>query len=106
MRVLVWIVEDSWKATVKAAAALLPDDAEITLLHVAASDAESVARGARHGLLGRSHPRPGEPLHALSEQSASELVAEAQTLLGRNAARQARRGRIEREVVDLSLIHI
>ncbi len=48
MRVLGWIVEETWQA---AAAAFLPADADITLLHVRASDAEAVARCA---LLGRS----------------------------------------------------
>jgi nucleotide-binding universal stress UspA family protein len=100
MRVLVWIVEDTWKATVEAAAALLPDDAEITILHVAASEAATVARGARHGLLGRAHPAPDEALDAISEQNAAELVAEAQALFGRKALGKTRRGRVEREVVD------
>ncbi len=99
MRVLVWIVEDTWKATIASAAAFLPADADITLLHVTASEAEAVARGARHGLFGRSHPSPAEPLHAISEQSVNYLLAEAQTLLGRPAVREARRGRVEREVV-------
>jgi nucleotide-binding universal stress UspA family protein len=95
MRVLVWIVEDTWRATVAAAAAFLPADADITLLYVTASEAEAVARGARNGLLGRPHRAPAEPLQVISEQSARDLLAEAQQLLGC----QARRGRVEREVV-------
>jgi nucleotide-binding universal stress UspA family protein len=95
MRVLVWIVEDTWRATVAAAAAFLPADADITLLYVTASEAEAVARGARYGLLGRPHRAPAEPLQVISEQSARDLLAEAQQLLGC----QARRGRVEREVV-------
>ena len=59
MRALVWIVEDTWEATVDEAADLLPADAEVTLLHVAGSDAEAVAGGARNGLLGRRRPDPG-----------------------------------------------
>ena len=47
MRALVWIVEDTWEATVAEAAAYLPADAEVTLLHVAAGDVESLAEGAR-----------------------------------------------------------
>ena len=54
MRALVWIVEDTWEATVAEAAAFLPADAEVTLLHVAPGDVEQVAEGTRHGLLGRS----------------------------------------------------
>jgi nucleotide-binding universal stress UspA family protein len=99
MRALVWIVEDTWRATVAAAAAFLPADAEITLLHVAASEAEAVARGARHGLLGRHHPAPAASLQTLSEQGAQALLAEAQSLLGRQATLVARRGRVERKVV-------
>jgi nucleotide-binding universal stress UspA family protein len=99
MRVLIWIVEDTWKATVAAAAAFLPATADITLLYVIASEAEDVARGAWHGLLGRPHPPPAAPLKAISEQSARDLLDEAQALLGRQALRQARRGRVEHEVV-------
>ncbi len=99
MRVLVWIVEDTWKATVAAAAAFLPTAADITLLYVTAGGPEIVARDAWHGLLGRSHPPTEESLYEISEQSARDLLAEAQTLLGRQAVRQARRGRVEREVV-------
>lgn len=101
MRVLVWIIEDTWQATVDDAKALLPSDAEITLLHVASSEPETVARAARHGLLGR-RPAPLSPpqeLRTISEQAAAELLAEAQERLGRSATLQARRGRVEREVV-------
>ena len=102
MRALVWIVEDTWQATVAEAAAYLPVDADITLLHVAGTQAEGAARAARHALLGRPHPAPdgdAQPLRAISEQAAEELLAEAQTRLGRPARRETRRGRLEREVV-------
>jgi nucleotide-binding universal stress UspA family protein len=99
MRVLVWIVEETWRATVAAAAAFLPADADVTILHVRQSDAETVARGARYALLGRSRRPAAEPLDAISEQSARELLAEAQAVLGRDAALDARSGRIEHEVV-------
>jgi nucleotide-binding universal stress UspA family protein len=98
MRVLVWIVEETWQATAAAAAAFLPADADITLLYVR-SDAESVARGARDALLGRSRQTNGEALDAVSEQGARDLLADAQAVLGRQAALDARSGRIEREVV-------
>ena len=66
MRALVWIVEDTWEATVAEAAGFLPADAEITLLHVAPEDVETLAAGARHGLLGRPrhHPPPGPAARA------------------------------------------
>jgi len=102
MRALVWIVEDTWQATVAEAAAYLPVDADITLLHVSGTQAEGVARAARHALLGRPHPDPdgdAQPLRAISEQAAEELLAEAQARLGRPARRETRRGRLEREVV-------
>jgi nucleotide-binding universal stress UspA family protein len=101
MRALVWIVEDTWEATVAEAAALLPADAEITLLHVTHGEAEGVAHGARHGSLGRvPNPRSAhEPLRSISERAARELLAEAEVQLGRPAARRLCRGRVEREVV-------
>jgi nucleotide-binding universal stress UspA family protein len=102
MRVLVWIVEDTWEATVAEAAALAPADAAITLLHVAATEVEAVAGGARRGLLGRRPPPPpphARPLRAISEEAAQALLAEARERLGRNARLVACRGRVEREVV-------
>jgi nucleotide-binding universal stress UspA family protein len=54
-------------------------------------------------LLGRPPPPPRgaarEPLRAISEQAAHELLADARRLLGRPARLEARRGRVEREVV-------
>jgi nucleotide-binding universal stress UspA family protein len=103
MRALVWIVDDTWEATVDEAAAFLPADAEVTLLHVAPTDVESVAHGARHGLLGRPrhHPHgpPPEPLRQISDEAAETLLAAARERLGRDAITERRRGRVEREVV-------
>ncbi len=104
MNALVWIVEDTWEATVAEAAAFLPIDADVTLLHVASTEAETVARAARHGLLGR-HPPPHatpDPLRAISEQAAQALLADAQTRLGRPTKLEARRGRVEHEVVAVA----
>jgi nucleotide-binding universal stress UspA family protein len=103
MRALVWIVEDTWEATVDEAAAFLPADAETTLLHVAPADVETLAAGARQGLLGRRrHPGPPGPpaaLRAISEEAAAALLAEARTRFGRDASTRSLRGRVEREVV-------
>jgi nucleotide-binding universal stress UspA family protein len=99
MRALVWIVEETWQATVAAAAAFLPADADVTLLYVRASDAETVARGARYALLGRSRRPSGETLDAISKRSARELLADARAALGRKAMLDARSGRTEHEVV-------
>ena len=73
--------------------------------HVA-SRREHRARNGRP----RGSPRPAgptatpppapEPLREISEQAANELLAEAHTRLARPATLQARRGRIEREVVS------
>jgi nucleotide-binding universal stress UspA family protein len=102
MRALVWIIEDTWQATIVEAAGLLPSDADITLLHVASTEPETVARAARRGLLGRHSPPSAAPvpLREISQQAANELLAEAQSRLGRPARLEARRGRVEREVVS------
>ena len=104
MRALVWIVEDTWEATVAEAAAFLPADAEVTLLHVAPEDVEELAEGSRHGLLGRRRPPPPPPgghapLRAISDEAAAQLLGEAQAQFGRDARAERRRGRVEREVV-------
>ena len=102
MRALIWIVEDTWEATVAEAAAFLPADAEVTLLHVAPGDVETLAEGSRQGLLGRRRPPPpgaAEPLRAISDEAAQALLDEARERFGREAGVERRRGRVEREVV-------
>jgi nucleotide-binding universal stress UspA family protein len=103
MRALVWIVEDTWEATVVEAAAFLPADAEVTLLHVAPEDVEDLAEGSRHGLLGRRRhpppPGPDAPLRAISDEAAEQLLAEARERFGGDPRAERRRGRVEREVV-------
>jgi nucleotide-binding universal stress UspA family protein len=102
MRALVWIIEDTWQATIDDAKALLPSDAEITLLHVASTEPETVARAARSGLLGRHPPPPRQKLETISELAAQELLTEAHERLGRSATLESRRGRVEREVVAVA----
>src|SRR5438128_8724228 len=99
MRVLVWVVEGTWKAAVAAAREFAPGDADITLLHVVPAEAQAVARDARHALLGRRPIQSAEELQSIAAQVASGLLTDAQTLLGRNATLDARRGAIEPEVV-------
>jgi nucleotide-binding universal stress UspA family protein len=99
MRALVWIVEETWQATAAAAAAFLPAGADVTLLHVTAGDTQTLARGARAALLGRSRRPAAGPLDAISEQGARDLLADAQAALGRQAVLEARSGRIEHQVV-------
>lgn len=101
MRALIWIIEDTWEATVTEAAQLLPADADITLLYVISTEPEAVAQGARRSLLGRHAHPPGTPdaLREVSERAADELLAEARARLGRAATLESCRGRVEREVV-------
>ena len=100
MRALVWIVEDTWEATVAEAAAFVPPAADITLLHVAPADVEELAGGGRRGLLGRHPPPPPEHLiRAISDEAAHALLEDARERIGRPAETAARRGRVEREVV-------
>jgi nucleotide-binding universal stress UspA family protein len=99
MHALVWIVEDTWEVTVAEAAAFVPADAHVTLLHVAPADVEELARGGRHGLLGRHAPPANHGIRAISDAAAEALLTDARERLGRVAATVARRGRVEREVV-------
>jgi nucleotide-binding universal stress UspA family protein len=101
MRAVVWIAETTWEACVDEASGLVPDDADITLLHVAHSDVEELAASGQTGLLGRRPPPPpGPPLRAIAEDEAQALLSEAQERLGRPAQTVTRRGRVEREVVE------
>jgi hypothetical protein len=104
VRAVVWIVEGTWETTVDAAAALLPPDAGIELLHVA-FDAETFVRAGRRGVLGRHPHRVGgsesrDLVSTASEEEAAGLLADAAERLGRDATRLARRGRAEDEVLD------
>jgi nucleotide-binding universal stress UspA family protein len=100
MKVLVWIAEGTWQTSVSAAA-LLAGAAEVTLVHVCAPEAETVARGAHVGLLGRQPRRPaGPPLEALSREEAQGLLEAARERLGRDAQLVALRGRLERELIE------
>jgi nucleotide-binding universal stress UspA family protein len=97
-RALIWIVEDTWQVTVDGARAVLGADAEVTVLHVAPGDIEHLAEGA--GRLGRRprHP-PHHEIRQISDEAAAALLAEAAARLGPGTGTDARRGRIEREVV-------
>jgi nucleotide-binding universal stress UspA family protein len=102
MRVVVWISEDTWEGCVDRAGALLPADAEIVLLHVAPSDVEALASHGGARLFGRHPPTPpGPPLRAIAEEEAQALLEAARARLGRPAELSARRGKIEREVLEV-----
>jgi nucleotide-binding universal stress UspA family protein len=101
MRVVVWIAEDTWEGCVDGARAVIPEDAEVTLLHVAPSDVEALASHGGARLLGRRPPPPpGPPLRAIAEEEAIALLQAARARLGRGAEVIARRGKIEREVLE------
>ena len=97
MRALVWIVEDTWEATVAEAAALIPPDAEVTLLHVAPGDVEALARRRPRTACSAAVRRTTGS--ATSHEAARALLEDARERLGRPADAAARRGRVEREVV-------
>jgi len=101
MRAVVWTSEDTWEACVDQARLLVPEDAEVTLLHVAPTDVEDLAAHGGARLLGRHPPPPpGPPLRAIAEEEAQALLGEALKRFGRPARTEARRGKIEREVLD------
>jgi nucleotide-binding universal stress UspA family protein len=101
MRAVVWISENTWEACVDHARALVPDDAEITLLHVAATDVEELAARGTARLLGRRPPPPpGPPMRAIAAEEAQALLQAARARLARPAQIDARRGPVEREVIQ------
>lgn len=101
MRALVWITETSWHVCVDRARALLPADAEVTLLHVAAGDVESLAEHPGPGRLGRHRPPPpGPTARQIAASEAEALLVAARERFGRPAETAARRGRVEREVLE------
>lgn len=101
MRVVIWIAEDTWEGCVDAARGFVAEPAEVTLLHVAPTDVEALASHGGARLLGRHPPPPpGPPLRAVAEEEASALLEAARQRLARPAEIVARRGRIEREVLE------
>jgi nucleotide-binding universal stress UspA family protein len=101
MRAVVWITETSWRICIDRARELLAPDAEVTIVHVAASDVEALVADPGPGRLGRRHrPPPGPTVRAISDAEAQALLREAAARFGRPAQTSARRGRIEREVLD------
>lgn len=105
MKVVVWIVEGTWRSCVDSTRTLAPADADITLLYVVDDEVSKVAHGAFAGLIGRGRhgPDPGEVADHVSARAAQEILAEAsQRLSSRRAAHEIRHGRVEREVVAAS----
>jgi nucleotide-binding universal stress UspA family protein len=100
MRALIWITENTWEDCVDRARTLLPDSAEVTLLHVSPTDVEDLVTGGPGRLLGRRPPPPpGPPLRAIADEEAEALLQAALARLDRPAELISRRGRVEREVL-------
>jgi nucleotide-binding universal stress UspA family protein len=101
MKVVVWVSEGTWEGCVDAARRLLAAGAEITLVHVAPGDVEGLAGGGPVNLLGRHLPRrPGPALAEISAEQAEAVLAAAEQRLGHPARLVARRGRVERELLE------
>ncbi len=104
MKTIVWLAEGTWEACVDAARELAGENAEITLLHVQDPEMGEALRGAHLGLLGRTGtgPDPAALLEEAAEAAQETLLSAAEERLGRPAARDARQGRAEQEVVSAS----
>ena len=98
MKVLVWVADGVWESAIDEAAALAPDDADFTLVHVVADDLGEVTRGAFAGLMGRRYS-VGAGVDDDLNHSSQEVLAAARQRLGRPADLLSRRGRLERDVV-------
>ena len=102
MRAVIWIAEGTWEGCVDRAGAMLTESAEVTLVHVSPTDVEELAAHGGARLLGRHPPPPpGPPPMAIAEEEAHALLEAARARLGRPADVVARRGKIEREVLDV-----
>jgi nucleotide-binding universal stress UspA family protein len=104
MRVVTWIVADTWAACVDATRSHAPDDAEIVLLHVDDPDVVEIAHGAFAGMMGRGRPErdPGTRMESAGAASARELLEAAAARLDRPCAVLELSGRVEREVVAVA----
>jgi nucleotide-binding universal stress UspA family protein len=102
VRVVVWLVEGTWRGCLDTAAEIIPRDAQVTLLHVTPSDVGEATDAAAAGLLGRAlrARRPGRPFDIATDEAATAILQAAATRFGRQGtALVHRRGRVEREVI-------
>ena len=100
MVVVVWITESTWEACIEQARSLIPDDAQVRLVHVSPSDVEDLVGEGAGGLLGRRPaPPPQRAIRTIAEQEAQALLERARATLSRPAALEARRGHPERELL-------
>lgn len=103
-RVMIWVTEGTWRASVDAALRLAPGGSSITLLHVIAGEPAGAAHAAYLGLFGRGRPGqdPGPRVAGISAAPAAKLLDAAAQRLGRPCERIVRSGRIESEVVTVA----
>jgi nucleotide-binding universal stress UspA family protein len=99
VRALVWIAEGTWSGCADAARAVLPGDAEVTLLHVTPTQIIEAGSGALAGLLGRASRREPAGVQQALDRAADDLLTAAVARFGRPAHLERRTGRVEREVV-------
>ena len=85
-RVVIWVTERTWQASVDAARQLAPAGSSVTLLHVTPEEPPDTAHAAYLGLFGRGRPGrdPGPRIADISAASAAEADRRR-----RAAARQA-----------------
>lgn len=101
MNVVVWLVEGTWEGCVRTAKALLPPNAQLTLLHVTPTGVDELPEAAAGGLLGRGRAhRLSHPYEEAADIAALEILEAAARELGaHDVPVLARHGRLEREVV-------
>jgi nucleotide-binding universal stress UspA family protein len=97
MKIIVWITEGTWHASVDAARDLAAGP--VVLLHVIDVAAVEAFAGARAGLLGRAARAGGTAVPDALGAAQAALLAAAQARLDRPAELLGRQGRVEREVV-------
>ena len=96
VKVVVWLAEGTWEACVDAAREV-PGD--VTLVHVLDPALAATVRGAQSGLLGRGAGDAGAAFERVTVDAEEALFTAARARLGRDCTVDARRGRVEREVV-------
>ena len=100
MVVVVWITESTWEACIEQARSVIPNDAQVRLVHVSPSDVEDLVGEGAGGLLGRRPaPQPQHAIRTIAEHEAQALLERARASLSRPAALEARRGHPERELL-------
>ena len=99
MRVVVWITEGTWQSCVDAAARVVPQDAEVVLLHVLDAELGQVVHDTYGGLLGRGGHDPSTLMASMADTAERELLSAAAERFGRRCETTVRAGHVQHEVV-------